>query len=79
MELTLTEFVVLTLLASGGLIVVFTVISRTLHLRAETRALGRRIVCRLCLHAFEDAGHQKTVPCPHCGAANERGRSRRLG
>lgn len=79
MELTLTDFVLFTLFGSCALVLVFTLISRTVHARAETRSAAKRIVCRLCLFAFEDASHAKIVPCPHCGAANERGRGRRLG
>jgi hypothetical protein len=79
MELTLTEFVLVTLFGACALVLLFTMISRTVHARAETRSAARRVVCRLCLYAFEDAGRAKTVQCPHCGAANERGRGRRLG
>ncbi len=79
MELTLTDFVLFTLVGSCALVLVFTLISRTFHARAETRSAAKRIVCRLCLHAFEEASGAKTVACPHCGATNERGRCRRLG
>lgn len=79
MDLTLAEFVLYLLLGSSALVVVLAVVSRTLHARTEARALARRVICRLCLHAFEPDGPEKVVMCPHCGAANERGRSRRLG
>jgi len=79
MELTLTEFVVVTLFGAFVLVLLLTMVSRTAHARAETRSAARRVVCRLCLHAFEDSGRGKIVHCPHCGAANERGRGRRLG
>jgi protein-arginine kinase activator protein McsA len=79
MDLTLAEFVQFVLIASCALVVVCTLASRTLHARAESRSLARRVVCRLCLHAFEDASHLGVVNCPACGAANEKGRSRRLG
>ena len=79
MELTLADFVLFSLVGSCSLVVVFTVISRTLHARAESRSLANRVICRLCLHAFEDQGHGKIVACPHCGAANEKGRNHRLG
>ncbi len=79
MDLTLADFVLFLLLGTSGLVVVFSVISRTLHNRAEAQALARRVICRLCLHAFETREREKVVDCPHCGAANERGRSRRLG
>jgi hypothetical protein len=79
MELTLAEFVLFALFASGTLVVGFAMVSRTARVRAETRSLAHRVVCRLCLHAFEDASRAKIVRCPHCGAANEKGRTRRLG
>ncbi len=79
MSLTLAEFVLFVIFGSGFLVLMFTLVSRTLHARSESRSLAKRVICRLCLHAFEDHGHGKVVACPHCGAANERGRSRRLG
>jgi hypothetical protein len=79
MDLPLADFVILVIVGSGLLVLFFTVVSRSLHARAEARSLASRLICRLCLHAFENHGHDKTVDCPYCGAANERGRSRRLG
>ncbi len=79
MELTLADFVFYVVLGCLALVPIFAVISRTRHLRAENRALARRVICRLCLHAFEDSSHLRTVACPVCGAMNEKGRSRRLG
>lgn len=79
MELTLADFVLYVVLGSFALVPVFAVISRTLHSRTEKRSLANRVICRLCLHAFEDTSHVRTVACPVCGAANEKGRSRKLG
>ena len=79
MDLNLADFVLFALLGSCALVLVSAVVSRTLHSRAEYRSLKKRVVCRLCLHAFEDARDQDIVECPVCGAANEKGRSRRLG
>jgi len=79
MDLPLAEFVLIVVFGSSLLVLLFTVISRTLHARAEARSLANRVICRLCLHAFEDHGHGKLADCPHCGATNERGRGRRLG
>lgn len=79
MELTLAKFVLLVLLGSFALVPILAVISRTMHLRKERRSLTNRVICRLCLHAFEDTSHVNTVDCPVCGAVNEKGRSRRLG
>ena len=79
MELTLADFVLCVLVGSFALVPVLALISRFLHARVEKRALANRMVCRLCLHAFEDTSHVKTVHCPICGAVNEKGPSRRLG
>lgn len=79
MDLTLGNFVLLVLLGSFGLMLSFAVGSRWLHARAERRSLANRVICRLCLHAFEDTSHVGSVDCPICGATNEKGRSRRLG
>lgn len=79
MELTLAKFVLLVLLGSFALVPILAVISRTMHLRKERRSLTNRVICRLCLLAFEDTSHVNTVDCPVCGAVNEKGRSRRLG
>jgi hypothetical protein len=79
MESNLADFVLFVVFGSCALVVLFTVISRTLHARSESRALAHRVICRLCLHAFEDHSHARVVNCPHCGAASEKGRCRRLG
>jgi len=79
MEITLADFVLAIVLGCFALVPMLAIISRTLHARVESRALANRVICRLCLHAFEDTSHVKTVICPACGAANEKGRSRRLG
>lgn len=79
MDLTLADFVLFVVLGSFALVPIFAVISRTLHNRVEKRALANRVICRLCLHAFEDNSHGRTVDCPVCGATNEKGRSRQLG
>ncbi len=79
MNPTLTQFVLGIVLGSFALVPIIAVVSRTLHWRVEKRALANRVICRLCLHAFEDPSHVTIVTCPACGAANEKGRSRRLG
>ena len=79
MDLTLTDFVLFVVVGTAVLMIAFAVISRFLHARAERRSLAGRVICRLCLHAFEDEGHVHLVNCPVCGAVNEKGRSRRLG
>ncbi len=79
MELTLAEFVFGVIFGSCALVLALVMVSRIWHVRAEARSAAKRIICRLCLHAFEDHRHGKIVDCPYCGAANERGRDRRLG
>ena len=76
MDLTLAEFVALVLFGSGGMVLLFTLISWLLHARAERRVLGRRMDCRLCLHAFEhqNGSGSKTIECPACGVLSERSR-----
>jgi protein-arginine kinase activator protein McsA len=79
MDLTLADFVLIIVLGSFALVPIFAVISQTLHNRVEKRALANRVICRLCLYAFEDVSHGRTFDCPVCGATNEKGRSRKLG
>ena len=79
MELTLADFVFYAVLGAFVVVPVIAIGSRLLHNRVEKRSLGNRVVCRLCLHAFEDTHSVKMVSCPACGALNEKGRTRRLG
>ena len=79
MNLTLTEFVYFVLFVSGAAVLLFILISRTIRVHAEARSEAKRVVCRLCLHAFESSSSDKIVDCERCGASNERGRGRRLG
>jgi predicted Zn-ribbon and HTH transcriptional regulator len=79
MELKLADFVLYIVVGCFLLVPVIAVISRTLHAKVDRRALANRVICRLCLHAFEDSSHVKTVHCPACGAKNEKAPGRRLG
>ena len=79
MDFSLSEFVLWALVVPMILVGFFTLISRLSHRAGERRAVKGRIVCRLCLHAFEDHGSASLPECPGCGAQNERGRNRRLG
>jgi hypothetical protein len=79
MELSLAEFVLLLLLGSFGLVLLSALLSRYFHARTERRALVRRVICRLCLHAFEDSSRDRIVACPVCRALTEKGRRRNLG
>lgn len=76
MDLTPVELVLFVLLASFGLVGIFAAISRLRHARDEARACAEVVVCRLCLHAFEDLRDEKIVNCPVCGALNEKQRRR---
>lgn len=76
MELTITEAVLWCLALGSGLVLASALLSRHLHRRSERRALARRVICRLCLHAFEDSSRGQVTPCPSCGALNEKPRRR---
>jgi hypothetical protein len=79
MDLTLADFVFWVLVGSFGLVLLCAMASRYLHARVERRGLARRVICRLCLHAFEDSSHGASVECPVCQAVTEKGRRRGLG
>jgi hypothetical protein len=79
MDFSLPEFVLWALVVPMLFVAFFTLISRLSHRAGERRAVRVRIICRLCLHAFEDHGSASLPECPGCGALNERGRDRRLG
>ncbi len=79
MDLTLADFVFYVVLGVFIVVPVIATSSRLLHNQVEKRSSKNRVICRLCLHAFEDIHPVKTVACPACGAINEKGRSRRLG
>lgn len=79
MELKLADFVFYVVSSCFVIVPILVIISRALHARTENQALANRVICRLCLRAFEDSSHVKTVHCPACGTVNEKGRSRRLG
>ncbi|MCF7730186.1 MAG: hypothetical protein K9N23_00790 [Akkermansiaceae bacterium] len=74
MELTITEFVMWVLIGSAGLVMACALLSRYLHGRVERRGLLRRVICRLCLHAFEDSSRDRVVKCPACGALTGKAR-----
>ena len=78
-ELTLTELAAWSIGAAMVVVALFAWISRWSNRNAERRSLRRRVACRLCLLVVEDDGRGRIFHCPHCGAANERGRNRSLG
>lgn len=79
MDLSLNDLVTGIVAGAFALVAVFTAISRILRARGERHSLAHRVVCRLCLHAFEDPGHGRIVDCPACHAATPRGGARPLG
>lgn len=79
MELNLTELVLSLLVGSMVMVLIFTSISKLTRMSMEARSAARRVICRLCLHAFENPEKKSPVNCPRCGAANEKGRNRSLG
>lgn len=72
MEITLSQFVLVVVFGCCASVLLLAAVSRFLHHRSEKRALRRRIVCRLCLHAFEDLSDATLVDCPSCHSLNER-------
>lgn len=79
MELTLADFALAVVLGTFIVVPVIAMYSRALHSKVEKQARADLVICRLCLHAFQDESHVHIVHCPSCKAANEKGRSRRLG
>ncbi len=73
MELTLSDLVVAVVMGSMGLVVLFSLISRGHRLQARASASARTVVCRLCLHAYQQQDRSSVSECPECGALNERG------
>lgn len=72
METSLNHFVLLVVGGAFVMVLGLAVISRYLHYRSEVRSLKRRVICRLCLHAFECFHEEEVVPCPVCQAQNDR-------
>ena len=79
MDLRIDQLAMAVLFGSMGLVIFFTLVSRWLHVRSERRSLANRVICRLCLHAFEDTVHNEIVACPICGALSEKGCDRSVG
>lgn len=79
MDLTLADFVLWVLLGSFALVLLSSMSSRYFHARTERRARARRVICRLCLHAFEDSSHDPIVECPVCHALTDKRRQRNPG
>jgi len=78
-EFTLTELAAWSIGTAMVLVGFFAWISRWSARNAERRSLRKRVTCRLCLLVVEDEERGRIFKCPHCGADNERGRSRSLG
>lgn len=76
MEITLADFTLWVVVGSFVLVPLMSLVSRAMQARTERRAREDVVICRLCLHAFEEKSHVNLVNCPECGAANEKGRAR---
>ncbi len=74
MDLTLAELVTAIIVGAAGLVLFFSIVSRSLHRRAENRAVRSSAICRLCLHSFPREIPKGTVICPECSAVNDPGR-----
>lgn len=72
MRLSLADFSLLLLCLSGGVVVLFSVLSLWWKSRAGKRVTARQVVCRLCLHVYNAAGRDRVSACPQCGAENQR-------
>lgn len=79
MELSLNEFVTLVVSASLVMVAGASLISRYLHIRAESRLVRMRMVCRLCGNRFICEQSGKNCDCPACDQPNLRRRNGKLG
>lgn len=79
MDLNLNEFV--RAIVSGSLLLVagVSIISRFLHLRAESHLVRRRMVCRICGNVFVSEQSGKLCHCPSCDKPNLRRGNDKLG
>lgn len=72
-EISLNDFVLTLLTGAGLLVIVALLVSGWLKRKSERQSLKRRVICRLCLHAYEDRQEEDISICPVCHARNERG------
>lgn len=72
MELSLASFVFWIVALAGVMVAAFSLASRWLAWKAEKAGRAHRVMCRLCMHTFENEAQGKIVICPCCGAANEK-------
>jgi hypothetical protein len=79
MQLSLNEFVLAVVFGSLLLVAGVSVLSRLLHLRAETRITGARTFCRICGNVFVSEHSGKICQCPSCDKPNLRRGNGKLG
>lgn len=79
MELNLNEFVLVVVFGSLLLVAGVALLSRFLHLRAETRLAQARTVCRICGNVFVSGHFGKLCHCPSCDKPNLRRSNGKLG
>jgi hypothetical protein len=66
-ELSLSEYCIAVIIGAIVLIGFFGWVSRFAHHNEERRGRRVRLVCDLCLTAWENRSREKVVDCPHCG------------
>lgn len=70
MDLSLNQIVSTIIFVSFGMVGFFSLVSRILHHRAETKLTQLRIVCRLCGCVFIAEHPGKMIHCESCGKLN---------
>lgn len=75
MEFTLTEFALTVICASGAIVCLLSFLSWWTARQNEKRSLRMRIICRLCLHAYEESEDVGLSQCPDCRTQNKRNTS----
>lgn len=79
MSLDLNEFVLVVLSVSLLVTAGVSVLSRFLHLRAESRLVRARTVCRICGNIFVSEHTGNLCHCPSCAKPNLRRGNGKLG
>lgn len=72
MEFSLSEFVLTVISGCCAVIGLLSFLSWWLSRQNENHALQQRVICRLCLHAYEQTRDGELSQCPNCLTHNER-------
>ena len=70
-QVSLTNLILLGMVAAVGLLTLFWMIAVIRERRHELRARNDLIHCRICGSIFENAARLKVMHCPSCGSQNE--------